>query len=111
MNETTYATIIDVSSESYSERVRNFSDTGGYSNITKYTNYFCTYLYQVGNSTFRGNSECSKYAKKNHKIKIYYNKMQPDKSDTAYHHDFSLRLFRGLCIVFLIVGVFYLKFV
>lgn len=110
MNETTYATIIDVTSETYSERVRNFSDTGGYSNITKYNSYFCTYSYQVGNSIFRGTSECSKYAKKNKKIKIYYNKMQPDKSDTAYHHNFSLRIFRGLCIVFLIVGVLYLKF-
>ena len=111
MNETTYATIIDVTSETYSDRERNFSDTGGYSKTTKYTNYFCTYLYQVGNSTFRGNSECSKYAKKNHKIKIYYDKMHPHKSDTAYHHNFSLRLFSGLCIIFLIVGVFCLKFV
>lgn len=110
MNGTTYATIIDVTSESYTKRVPNFNNTGGYSNITEYTDYFCTYLYQVGNSTFRGNSECSKFARKNHKIKIYYNKMQPYKSDTAYHHDFSLRVFKRLCIIFLIAGVFYLKF-
>lgn len=110
MKETTYATIIDVTSETYLDNERNFSDTGGYSKITEYTKYFCTYLYQVGNSTYRGNSECSKFARKNHRIKIYYNKMQPDKSDTAYHHDFSLRCFIGLFILFLIVGIFYLKF-
>lgn len=96
MDAKTYAKIIEVDVQ---------HDTEWDSESNRYvttTTYFFNYEYHVGgmNYTGRGSSQWRK--KEGQEVKIYYNEMKPEKSETAKEHNLYLRGFI-LAIVILMI--------
>ena len=90
-NTVTYAKITEVS-------VRYDRNSDGY------RTYDFTYEYTVNGVNYKGYSYSNFKKRENRKIKIYYNQMNPSKSETSKEHNHYLKLFIYFIIVtFLIV--------
>lgn len=105
MNKKSYAKITKVTVHHDTEY-----DSETNSNITT-TSYSFTYEYFVDGIPYTGYGH-SKSRKKNGKnIKIYYNEMKPEKSETAEEHNHYLKTFKNLIIIYFIVAYLIIKFI
>lgn len=86
MDGKTCARIIDV--ETYSEKDYDPEDGQEYTKIT----YYFKYEYTVDGTCFTGRGHSKFKKRKNQKIKIYYNKVRPQNSETAERHNEFLRI-------------------
>lgn len=101
MNRTTYAKITDVDVNYNTER-----DFETNRNI-RTKSYSFTYEYIVNKTSYTGYGH-SKYKKrKGQSIKIYYNEIKPEKSETAQKHNFYLKTFiiSILIILYIVINL------
>lgn len=87
MNKKTYAKIIDVQIHYNTER-----DYETNREITT-KSYSFTYEYIVNGTRYTGYGHSNFWKRKGQSIKIYYNDVKPDKSETAQKHNYYLKIF------------------
>lgn len=100
MNATTYAKITKVNVHYHTER-----DFETNRDITT-KSYSFTYEYSVDGVYYTGHGHSNFKKRERQKIKIYYNAMKPQESETAQKHNYYLKIF--IFIIVLIVGLWYL---
>ncbi len=99
MNIKTYGKITDVQvhkTEEWDHDLKKY---------TTNTSYSFTYCYEVNNVTYKGHSRSNVFKRNGQRIKIYYNDMKPEISETAEKHNYYLRAAITLLILFSIVAI------
>lgn len=71
--------------------------------------YSFTYEYSVNNISYKGYGHSNLKKREGQKIKIYYNEMTPEKSETSEKHNYYLNIFLFLIILTFIVIYFLIK--
>ena len=97
MDATTYAKITDVSVYYNTER-----DLETNRNITT-KNYSFTYEYSVNGVHYTGYGHSNFKKREKQKIKIYYNEMKPQESETAQKHNYYLKIFIFIIAILIIL--------
>lgn len=92
MNKTEYAKITDVTIEREED---NEGDT-----VKSYT---FIYEYIVDGKYYTGSGYSRNRKRKGQRIKIYYNEIKPEKSETAEKHNYYLKSFRNIIIIIIVV--------
>lgn len=100
MDATTYATITKIDVHYNTER-----DFETNRDITT-KSYSFIYKYSVNGVYYTGYGHSNFKKRERQKIKIYYNEMKPQESETAQKHNYYLKIF--ILIIILIIGLFYL---
>ena len=98
MNATTYAKITKVDVH-YSTEIDN--ETNKYVTTKSYS---FTYEYNVDGTYYTGYGYSRFKKRERQKIKIYYNEMKPQKSETAQKHNYYLKLF--IFYIVIIIAIF-----
>ena len=102
MNAITYAEITEV--DVYYNTERDFETK---TDVTT-TSYFFKYEYSVNGTLYTGHGHSNSKKRERQKIKIYYNEMKPQLSETAEEHNYYLREFIfAIAILILIFFVFW----
>ena len=97
MNGTMYATITDV--ETYYDYERDL-ETNKEHRIKRYSFH---YDYCLNGVQYTGFDVSNSKKKKGNKIKIYFNKLKPEESETKERHNYYLNILITLIIIFLIM--------
>lgn len=87
MNAKTYAKIVSVNAKHHTERDKSTKK------IVKTTTYYFNYEYIVNGVKYSGIGASSLFKIKGQRVKIYYNEMKPEKSETAAEHNHYLKVF------------------
>lgn len=100
MNKKLYAKITDVTVNYDTER--DFET--GRDVTTK--SYSFTYEYMVDEVCYRGVGISNFKKRKGQHIKIYYNEIKPEKSETAQEHNYYLKMFIFIIVILIVIYLF-----
>ena len=100
MNAKTYAKIVEVNVKHDTEYDRSTKET------VKTTTYYFNYEYMVNGIKYSGFGSSSLFKIKGQRVKIYYNEMKPEKSETAAKHNYHLKVF--IFTILFLIGFFWL---
>lgn len=68
--------------------------------------YSFTYEYIVNGVSYTGYGHSGFKKRKGQRVKIYYNEMKPEESETAQKHNYYLKIF--IFFIIIILGILYL---